>query len=96
MKFKKDTMSSLVLATKNGHGEIVKTLLAKGANIDHQTKQGYSALMKASQYGYTNIVLTLMDKGANLKLTDNRGLTAEKLSRKQHIQAMLNAAAATK
>jgi hypothetical protein len=37
-----------------------------------------------------------MDKGANLNLRNNRGLTAEKLSRKQHIQTILNAAAATK
>jgi len=85
-----------VLASKNGHGEIIKILLIKGAEIDHQTKEGYTALMRASQNGHTEVVLILMDKGANLKLRNSLSLTAEKLSREQHIETMLNAAAATK
>ena len=93
---KKDAATALVLASKNGHGRILKILLTKGAKIDHQTKEGYTALMRASQYGHTEIVLTLMDTGANLKLRNNRGLTAENLSSEPHIEIMLNAAAAMK
>lgn len=74
----------------------MKELLDNGAEIDHQTKKGYTALMKASQNGYTEIVLILMDRGANLNLKNIHGATAAELARQPHITTILNAASVTK
>ena len=42
-----------MLASQNGHTEVVKLLLEKEAQVDMQGKDGGSALMLASQNGHT-------------------------------------------
>lgn len=42
-----------MVASANGHGEVVDKLLGKGASMDVQDKYGKTALMKASRNSYS-------------------------------------------
>ncbi|OHT03977.1 hypothetical protein TRFO_28638 [Tritrichomonas foetus] len=50
----------LIIASCFGHLDTIKLLLAKGANINHQDKDGLSPLQHASQNGYADIVEILL------------------------------------
>jgi hypothetical protein len=70
--------TALWMAAEEGHTEIVRLLLERGA--DANTKEdisGFTALMSASVNGHTEIVALLLEKGADLnaKATSN-GTTA--------------------
>ena len=54
-----------MMASKNGHGEVVGRLLTKGASMDVQNKAGSTALMRASYNGHGEVVDMLLAKGAN-------------------------------
>ena len=51
--------SALYWAAQNGHTEIVKALLLRGADIDAQTSYGYTALMIAALNGHGGCVAGL-------------------------------------
>ncbi|KAL5515611.1 hypothetical protein EMCRGX_G000802 [Ephydatia muelleri] len=51
-----DGLSSLMLASGNGHGEIVKKLLSAGAEVNHQDADGRSSLLLASENGLEEVV----------------------------------------
>ena len=57
-----------MIASKNGHIEIVRLLLDKGAKVNEQNNRGNNALIIASINGYTEIVKLLIDNGANIDL----------------------------
>ena len=61
-----DRWSALMIASHDGHTEVVKLLLDKGAQVNMQGKDGGSALMIASQNGHTEVVKLLLDKGAQV------------------------------
>ena len=44
--------TALIMASQNGHGEVVEKLLEKGASIDLQNKCGFNALLYASLKGH--------------------------------------------
>ena len=48
--------TALISASKNGHVEIVKLLLAADATLDAVETDGYTALMFASKRGHTETV----------------------------------------
>jgi ankyrin repeat protein len=53
------------MASKNGHTEVVKLLLNKGAKANVKNiHDGVTALMKARQNGYKKIVNLLIENGA--------------------------------
>jgi serine/threonine-protein phosphatase 6 regulatory ankyrin repeat subunit B len=54
----------LILASQNGHKEIVKTLLAKGADVNAKMNDGATALILASKKGYKEIKELLVGAGA--------------------------------
>lgn len=54
-------MTALMLADNI---EVVKLLLAKGADVNAKNKSGRAALMYASEKGYTEIVKILKAAGA--------------------------------
>ena len=56
--------SALYIASLNGHIEVVRELIAKGAQIDMQHNSGASALSLASQNGHIEVVRELIAKGA--------------------------------
>ena len=74
---------ALIDAAKKGDVAKVKTLLAEGANIDHQDRRGLTALMWASMRGHVPVVEVLLAQGAKVNHQDYHGGTAllEELSR---------------
>ena len=77
--------SFLMLASKQGHLDIVGMLLSKGANIhDKDTTDGYSSLMIASQEGCLSVVELLLSKGANIHdKTTTHGYTSLMIASQQ-------------
>ena len=53
-----------MIAAQNGHTEIVKYLLKKGANVNLRDNDGETALGAAKGKGYTDIVQLLEKAGA--------------------------------
>lgn len=72
----------LTLAAYNGRYEMVEALLKRGANVNHQTKNGYSALIFAAMVTHKNMdnalktVRLLLAAGANKSLRNSEGKTA--------------------
>ena len=55
-------LTALMMASANGHTEIVKLLLDKGADVNVKNTYGITALFTASVHGHTEIVKLLLDK----------------------------------
>ncbi len=68
--------SSLVFASQNGHGDVVKLLVERGANVNLATASGWTALMLASKHGHYGIVKLLLEVGAELNSLQCVGTTA--------------------
>mmetsp|Transcript_46455 Transcript_46455/g.92008 ORF Transcript_46455/g.92008 Transcript_46455/m.92008 type:complete len:169 (-) Transcript_46455:264-770(-) len=58
-----------------GKTEIVKQLLAFGADVNLPDKVGRNALMYASVWGFRDIVDLLIQSGADMYVVDNDGFT---------------------
>lgn len=63
--------NALLVAAREGHLGIVKTLLAKGADVNGESRnedleRGKTALMFAAQRGHAGIVQALLDRGADV------------------------------
>ncbi len=63
-------------AAMNGDLPRVKTLLAKGADINAKDSNGATALIVASLYGNLEVVRELLSKGADINAKDHDGMTA--------------------
>lgn len=70
--FKSDGATALYIAAQEGHLEVVKLLLVKGANT---RSTGATALYIASQNGHLEVVGLLLDKGANIEAALSVGET---------------------
>lgn len=69
--------SSLHYASRAGHLEVVKLLVARGANVNLLTRNNRSSsLHRASQMGKIAVVTYLLQNGANSDLQDSDGCTA--------------------
>ena len=66
--------TSLMAASQNGHIDIVRILLANGANVDAQRDEGQTALIYATVH--PDIVKLLLDAGAETELKSILGHTA--------------------
>ncbi|CAH1780908.1 unnamed protein product [Owenia fusiformis] len=73
---KQQNYTALILAAQEGHLDIVKLLVRKGANVNLQTKSLHTALMLACWRGLKPIAEFLMARGANVDMQDNGGMTA--------------------
>ncbi|KAJ1392373.1 ankyrin repeat-containing domain protein [Ochromonadaceae sp. CCMP2298] len=64
--------TALLAATQLGHPDIVRVLLAKGADIDAKGKHGFAALYVASRRSHraTDMVRLLLEKGADIEVKD--------------------------
>jgi ankyrin repeat protein len=56
-----DGRTALIVAAKRGKTTTVALLLALGANLHQQCRQGYTALEHASQAGHKDIVALLQN-----------------------------------
>jgi ankyrin repeat protein len=74
----KDGNTPLIIASREGHTDIVKVLLDKGADIDVVDKSsiGTTALIIALKGSHTDIAELLVEKGADVKIKDRHGFTA--------------------
>jgi len=71
-----DGRTALMLASYQGHTEIVIKLLEKNANPNQANKEGGTALIFAPQNGHTEVVTKLLEKGADPNQADKSGWTA--------------------
>lgn len=62
-------------AARQGHYDVARILLKKGANPNSRTRDGYTPLRDAAFRGNTRIVQLLLDFGARPDSADNRGAT---------------------
>jgi len=72
----KNKFTALMIAAKQGHGNISRILLKHGARIDHRDHKGMTALSWASYNGKDEVVRILLEHGADLRLQDDIGFTA--------------------
>ena len=63
-------------ASANGHLEMVRMLLKRGASVDLQTNLGFTALMSSAGAGHPSILLVLLEHSADPDLQDIFGATA--------------------
>ncbi len=65
----------LIEAAEDGHTEVVKELLKKGANVNACNSSEETALMMAVKTGNPLVVKALIDKGADVNAKDKKGTT---------------------
>jgi ankyrin repeat protein len=68
--------SPLLVASRNGHEEVVRALLSRGANVNANDKAHQTSLHIAARKGHEGIVRMLLDHGAAIDAKDEGGLTA--------------------
>ena len=64
-----DINQDLIEAAKKGDTAAVKTLLAKGADVNAKDEKGWPALLVAVEAGHTATVQALLDAGVDLNAT---------------------------
>ena len=69
----------LLLATEEGHCNVVLELLQHGADINAYNRYRNTALHYAVNSGNTDMVALLLDNGINIKMANNEGKTAFRL-----------------
>lgn len=60
-------MAALRQAAQNGHADVVKLLLDKGAHVDIVDSLGVTPFIAAAQNGQLEVMQLLADKGANIQ-----------------------------
>lgn len=65
----KTGVTPLILASQSGNLEVVKLLLASGANVASFTENGCTPLSLAAQNGHFNVASVLLSAGANVNAT---------------------------
>jgi hypothetical protein len=79
----------LVRASENGHEDIARLLIAKGANLEKQDGEGRTPLLVASARGREAIVQLLIASGANVNARSPDGLTALMLASTEKCKAIV-------
>ena len=79
---------SLIRASADGDAQVLKALLAQGADVNGANQTGQTALMRAALMGRGDIVTLLLEAGADLRLKDNHGLTALEWARRRGFWAV--------
>ena len=80
--------TALIAAAHLGHVEVVRTLIAAGAPLDHVNNLGWTALIESIVLGdggkrHTAVLTDLVDAGANVNLPDRAGDTPLVLVKKR-------------
>ena len=67
---------ALLMASKNGHKEVVQILLSAGASVDKQARDsGTTSLMMATVKGHTGVVQVLISARSSVNHSRNDGAT---------------------
>ena len=72
----KDGNTALIIASQRGYLDIVKALIAAGADVNAASKDGNTALTVASSNGHLEVVKALIAKRADVNAADKDGNTA--------------------
>ena len=68
-------------ASQEGHAEVVKLLLDRGAQINIQSNKGLTAMMFSSCHGRIECARLLLERGADMSLKTKTGMTAKDLAK---------------
>jgi ankyrin repeat protein len=71
-----DGTTALILASQNGHHEVVQALIAAKANVNANSEDGATALIMASKNGHQEVVQTLINAKASVNAKARNGITA--------------------
>jgi ankyrin repeat protein len=74
-------MTAMMMACQSGHLAVLKSMLARKANIECRDKNGWTPLMHAAENGHLELVKALLAIGADRKAKDASGRTALELAR---------------
>lgn len=73
--------TSLIVASREGHSDIVELLLELDANPNKKTTiEGDTPLIAALEEGYSDIVKLLLENGADPTIRNNKGISAYDLA----------------
>jgi ankyrin repeat protein len=86
--------TALIAAAHLGHVEVVRTLIAAKAPLDHVNNLGWTALIESIVLGdggerHTAVLKDLVDAGANINLGDRSGDTPLTLAKKRGFAEMV-------
>jgi ankyrin repeat protein len=86
--------TALIAAAHLGHAEVVRTLIAAGAPLDHVNNLQWTALIESIVLGdggsnHTQTLRALVDAGANVNIPDGRGATPLQLARNRGYRDMV-------
>jgi ankyrin repeat protein len=86
--------TALIAAAHLGHVEVVQTLIAARAPLDHVNNLGWTALIEAIVLGdgskrHAAVLKDLVDAGANVNLSDRSGDTPLTLAKKRRFTEMV-------
>jgi uncharacterized protein len=85
--------TALIAAAHLGHVEVVRTLIAAGAPLDHVNNLGWTALIESIVLGdggksHTAVLKDLVQAGAKVNLGDRSGTTPLALAKKRGFAEM--------
>lgn len=88
--------TALIAAAHLGHAEVVRTLIAAGAPLDHVNNLGWTALMESIVLGdggpaHTDTLKALVSAGANVNIPDRQGETPLTHARRRGYGEMVRA-----
>jgi ankyrin repeat protein len=86
--------TALIAAAHLGHVEVVRTLIAAGAPLDHVNNLQWTALIESIVLGdgssnHTETLRALVDAGANVNIPDGSGSTPLQLARNRGYREMV-------
>lgn len=73
-----------------GHADVVRALIAAGANMEASIGYGVRPLMLAAGYGEAEIVATLLNAGADVLAKNEGGYTALAMAKQKHYVDVIN------
>lgn len=68
-----DGNSALQFAAGNGHEQLVRFLLMKGASVDSRNHYGWTPLMQAGRFGHLDVAQVLLENGADANAANKLG-----------------------
>jgi ankyrin repeat protein len=85
--------TALIAAAHLGHANVVRTLIAAGAPLDHVNNLGWTALIESIVLGdggrnHTDTLRALVEAGADVNLADRNGASPLRLARQRGFSEM--------